>query len=469
MSGSGFLSSDARKVSPSEEVLAMWVLKRRRRLKRKRVLELGAGCGLAGLTVASCTSAKHVEITDGDPNAVAMIEGSIGLNTDHFSAKKVCKRQLVWGDCAESLKPFDLILAADVLEGDSSALLNAMKRLLKPTGTVIMFASPNNGCLNTFVSAAKPIFDRIEVSKHYDEDVTKALHGMTCFPRMVRMERSNAFVPKAAAACVDACAVASLPSSAQLCPTPVQPQQCTDDLDTPAVLDTSAANNDRVPSKGQHRRHVLALRAQRRSCPRAASTHVSPDPAENGDVTHSDMATGTDAASIGTSRDSRLPSLQRSRSNSAKSVRVAAEVSPLALGATRHSLDNNAASIAAGTTCGAFAPGYPSACSTASISRSATAVSPEISIVVPSFWSQLPDGGAGNASIGNPGLGRIGRRCSSVPPAGKGKPADCLLGLAVDGNAIPIQRCSGVPAARGKMRSARGMFCEPLRIPAVCA
>jgi len=196
--GGGFLYGEvAKKLSPSEEALAMWATKNRCKLKRKRVLELGAGTGLAGLATAVCTGAKHVELTDGDPTVLAMLEDNLALNRGACSARRVNVQRLLWGEEPSGMKPFDWILAADVLDGDQTALLKTLRRLLKPSGTAVLFAPPRGGTLNTFLSSASSAFDRVEVVREYDEDVTRALHGMSCCPRMLRLQQSATCAPRA--------------------------------------------------------------------------------------------------------------------------------------------------------------------------------------------------------------------------------------------------------------------------------
>ncbi|CAE8672773.1 unnamed protein product, partial [Polarella glacialis] len=230
--GGEYLFGDlARKLSASEEALAMWVLKSRRRFKkRSRILELGSGLGLAGLVAAACTSAKYVELTDGDPAVVDLLNDSISLNGDSF-ASKVAAQRLVWGEAPERAKTFDWIIAADALslEACHSAILKTVRRLLKPSGTAI-FLAPSSGTttgpLEAFATAASALFDKIEVTRDYDQDVSDAFHGMRCFPKMVRLQRSAVSKPKLQKAParqeVDGCARQSRPTSRQSSNTPRQ-------------------------------------------------------------------------------------------------------------------------------------------------------------------------------------------------------------------------------------------------------
>ncbi|PKA56505.1 hypothetical protein AXF42_Ash015278 [Apostasia shenzhenica] len=55
---------------PSEDVLAYYCINHCEIFRSKRVLELGSGCGLAGLAIATCTDASEVIISDGNPEVI---------------------------------------------------------------------------------------------------------------------------------------------------------------------------------------------------------------------------------------------------------------------------------------------------------------------------------------------------------------------------------------------------------------
>ncbi|XP_024516595.1 calmodulin-lysine N-methyltransferase [Selaginella moellendorffii] len=52
---------------PAEEILAYYCVSRPEMFRNKRIIELGAGYGLAGLALAACTDPAEVLITDGNP------------------------------------------------------------------------------------------------------------------------------------------------------------------------------------------------------------------------------------------------------------------------------------------------------------------------------------------------------------------------------------------------------------------
>ncbi|CAK0888069.1 unnamed protein product, partial [Prorocentrum cordatum] len=201
--GGDFLYGElARRVSASEEVLTHWVLKNRRKLKRKRVLELGAGVGLAGLTAGVCAAAKQVDLTDGDPRMVATMQESVALNGGAFQSKKVSVRRLVWGeDDVDAGVQYDWIIGADPFEsgGSPSALLKTVRRLLKPSGTAVFFGQVAKGSMEGLPTTAAGLFDRVEVSRECDAEVTATLHrhGMRCLPQAVRLQRSMSSRPMA--------------------------------------------------------------------------------------------------------------------------------------------------------------------------------------------------------------------------------------------------------------------------------
>jgi hypothetical protein len=322
--------------------------------------------------------------------------------------------------------------------------------------------------------------------------VTRALHGMTCFPKMVRLQRSGAFVPRASTSSpADPCAV---PSDTA----PVQSVACTSVGTTPHGTSPEEHVSAGVPDtiegqdKSKRRRQILAARAVRRSRSKEACAHaaaiteapivdiIEASAEEHANAALEEAEAGTaDTHYFGILKEQRLPTLTGSRSSSAKSIRLASEVSPVALGKTRFSADSAVSLLAesSSTAPRANIPGLPtfSAYSFGGIGKPGTSTSQGMPPVAPGFWTSLAGGcgpGAENSLHGTgiasayPNASLLGRRCSSVPPAGNGKPPDCLLELSVAGSGIAIQRCKGVAAARGKLRSARG---DLPRAPAVCA
>lgn len=79
----------------------------------KRVLELGAGAGLAGMVLAATGLAREVVLTDGNPTVVATLQLNVQRNTAAFSRTKVSAHMLHWAKYDGHLGFFDVVIAAD--------------------------------------------------------------------------------------------------------------------------------------------------------------------------------------------------------------------------------------------------------------------------------------------------------------------------------------------------------------------
>ena len=102
-------------------------------LEGKQVLEIGCGCGLAG--IAAGHQEAEVTVTDVEPKALALAEENWQLN--HLAPARVTP--LDW--CNPDLDmQFDVILAADILyhPKDFPELVRSVHTLLAPQGTLIL-------------------------------------------------------------------------------------------------------------------------------------------------------------------------------------------------------------------------------------------------------------------------------------------------------------------------------------------
>lgn len=185
-------------LSAAEEALATYIMKHKKVFKKKRILVLGAGLGLASFVAGVLTAAKHLEVTDGEEQVVALLRENLELNVEAMQAKKVVVKRLMWGDGLDvGTKPFDLVIGAEVMQSEDTdgALLRTMRRVLKPSGLALLFASPRAGSLDAFSMAACSVFDRVETTRDWDKDAEKAFRGFKCFPRMIRLQWSNNKAP----------------------------------------------------------------------------------------------------------------------------------------------------------------------------------------------------------------------------------------------------------------------------------
>jgi len=455
----------------------MWTMKRRKHLKRKRVLELGAGLGLAGLVAATWTTAKLVEITDGDPDALALLEDNVSLNREAFTARKVRAQSLVWGEVPDGMKPFDWILAADVLDGANAPLVKTLRRLLKPSGTAVVFLSAQGTGLQAFVAEAKSLFDRVEVTRHYDEEVTRAFEGMSCFPRMVRLQR---IAPSSKVASHPA-QIERVPSAAEVIVDPeggnlaARAEEVARESEAP---EDSQAHASQMKATRRRAATQQVQRSRRRvasrgpsTAPVAANTDAAA-PAQDSAVhiegdTNASEAMHEHAISIATpaspSADSpsRLPSLAHSRSNSARSTLAAAEASSLVHAAPRRA--------------DGLSPTMTKSIVASAGNRSASCTAPERAApAAVSFWAQVHGSCLPGCEIessigiqhGSYDRGRAaawrGQRSSSLPPSKAEAPAGSLE-LSVQGNGlVPAKRCAWPSAARSCRVSRSGLPRAPL-------
>ncbi|KAK1791519.1 hypothetical protein P4O66_013516 [Electrophorus voltai] len=187
-------------VWPSEEVMAYYCVKKRQMFTASAVCELGGGMTcLAGLMIAVCADVKEVLLSDGNEKAVQSILQLLCI----FLAAVPCYRAttlkltltdmktcvelskgtdgLVSSDpppCPAVLSPmlfhrvvrwdshadvsalegrFDVVLCADCLFLDQyrASLVDALRRLLRPNGTALVFAPTRGDTLAEFCRLAE--------------------------------------------------------------------------------------------------------------------------------------------------------------------------------------------------------------------------------------------------------------------------------------------------------------------------
>jgi len=133
----------------SGEVMAYWCIRNRHIFRGKRVCELGAGGGLAGLAVAICTEAKYVLLTDGNPVAADSLKHNVEMNRGLFpSSVTVESRLLAWQRPQLSAQDaFDIVIASDCLyfREHHFSLIDTIDRLLKSKNSVAFLFAPKRG------------------------------------------------------------------------------------------------------------------------------------------------------------------------------------------------------------------------------------------------------------------------------------------------------------------------------------
>jgi len=129
----------------SAQVLAKLLSAEPARIRGKRVLELGTGCGLLGLA-AGALGAREVTLTDD-----VLFMADYNLRANFADQPELRQRfhlqQLRWGDAeqiAAAAPPYEVVLGSDLLynSGYHEALAQTIAALSVP-GTTVLFASPD--------------------------------------------------------------------------------------------------------------------------------------------------------------------------------------------------------------------------------------------------------------------------------------------------------------------------------------
>jgi len=147
----------------------------------KRVVELGAGCGLVGLTVGLLGG--DVTITDRE-RELEMARRNIRLNQPLLEARpvttgKINTMMLQWGtseSVQELAPPVDLIVGADVLYYSKAfpLLLQTLKALSGPSTVILICNQWRDLAEHKFIAMAKELFNIRRVPNgHLDQDIVQ--------------------------------------------------------------------------------------------------------------------------------------------------------------------------------------------------------------------------------------------------------------------------------------------------------
>ncbi|XP_073008871.1 calmodulin-lysine N-methyltransferase isoform X1 [Typha latifolia] len=167
---------------PSEDVLAYFCFNHSDMFRSKRVLELGSGYGLAGFSIAVCSDACEVVISDGNPQVVDYIQHNIGINAEAFGETKVKSMLLHWNQeqASEMLNAFDIIVASDCtfFKEFHKSLANMVKSLLKRSeDSEAFFFSPKRGdSLDKFLQEITEAGLQYNLIENYDSTVWNLHH-----------------------------------------------------------------------------------------------------------------------------------------------------------------------------------------------------------------------------------------------------------------------------------------------------
>ncbi|KAI3981595.1 hypothetical protein MKX01_007515 [Papaver californicum] len=177
---------------PSEDVLAYFCLTHANMFRSKRIIELGAGYGLAGLVIAAATDVSEVVISDGNPQVVNYIQRNINANSAAFADSKVKSMMLHWNQeqDPEVLDKFDIIVASDCtfFKEFHKGLAKTVRSLLKSSkASEAIFLNPKRGnSLDKFLEKVNEIGMHHSITENYDKEVwqhhQKFLHGDDSWP-----------------------------------------------------------------------------------------------------------------------------------------------------------------------------------------------------------------------------------------------------------------------------------------------
>ncbi|XP_073279885.1 calmodulin-lysine N-methyltransferase isoform X2 [Primulina huaijiensis] len=164
---------------PSEDVLAYYSLSRRDSFRDKRVIELGAGYGLAGLVIAMVTDVSELLISDGNPQVVNYIQHNIDANAASFGNTKVKSMMLHWDqhEVSEINGTFDVIVASDCtfFKEFHKGLARTIKCLLKvdEPSEALLFSPKRGDSLDKFLAEVKDNGLHFSITENYDTTIWK--------------------------------------------------------------------------------------------------------------------------------------------------------------------------------------------------------------------------------------------------------------------------------------------------------
>ncbi len=148
-------------------VLSLYLAKKPEIVYNKKVIELGCGPGLVGITTGFL-GAKHVDVSDGDPASVALTRRNICANG--LDNKRCVAAEYLWGNEEHEIvkqAPFDVILGADIV---ACPYASAFEQLLKsfcllagPETKLILAYKLRHGSESSFFPALEDFFQLKQV------------------------------------------------------------------------------------------------------------------------------------------------------------------------------------------------------------------------------------------------------------------------------------------------------------------
>lgn len=132
--------------------------------KGKKILEIGAGMGVAGLFLGAL--GHRVTITDYEDDALALLR----MNAEHNGLDNVSVRKLDWNS-PDLTSKYDIICGSELVYNEAfiEPIMNMFRNYLKPNGTIFMAHDVRRMCMIKFIGV---VAGRFEI-----ENVIKTLTG----------------------------------------------------------------------------------------------------------------------------------------------------------------------------------------------------------------------------------------------------------------------------------------------------
>lgn len=175
----GVLASTGCQLWPAGIALARLLLKEPALVEGKSVIELGAGCGFAGIVAARL--AERVLITDAERETVLNLRHNLLLNSHYWLNGRpsgrppvdVCAETLLWEDVVRNGWPpchrFDVLIGSDIIYGNWGPMVaKVAQRVLYPSGSMIMISALDRGGLPEFESAMTSAGYKVEQTSFLD-------------------------------------------------------------------------------------------------------------------------------------------------------------------------------------------------------------------------------------------------------------------------------------------------------------
>lgn len=163
----------------SSIALCSWIMNNKHVFENKRVLELGCGVGLCGLSIATNTSAKTLMFTDNDANVFRCLKQNIERNSKNIHNIPSIQ-QYDW-NCIEPVKGcYDVIVASDCMyHNTKDILLRSIISNLKVNGVLVLSNPPewSRAGFDMFVYALQEFGNvniervKLRMNKHFTKEI----------------------------------------------------------------------------------------------------------------------------------------------------------------------------------------------------------------------------------------------------------------------------------------------------------